>query len=215
MIRIELRTGWLLAAVACAALLWPQPSAARQVQVQLPAEEGKAAAAGLTGDMLKQAFLQAVLQESQELLPDQAFEAKKAALTAQLAPKADNLIVSYAEVSRESTDKGAAVTMEVDVNRPALRKVLQDLGLLREGAGGGGAVVRLSVEGWKSPGGIPEVDKLLSGQDRVVESARLQSVSVLPSKISARWEVRSGDRTGLEKRLQELLQPRGLAYTIE
>jgi hypothetical protein len=207
----------LLAAVALFALSWPLSASARQVQVQLPLEEGKggAGSANLKDDTLKQAFLQAVLQETQDLLPDQVFEAKKGALGAQLAPKADGLIQSYAEVSRETVDKSVTVSMEVDVNRPALKKTLQDMGLLRDMPAGAASAVRLSVEGWKSPESIPEFDKLLAGQDKFIESARLQTVSVQPAKISARWEVRALDRAGLDKRLHELLPPRGLTYTIE
>lgn len=169
-------------------------------------------------DALKAGFIQAVQAEALEVLPTPLPEARQKVFLEQLAAKAQGLVLGYSETKRDATDKSITMTLDVTVNRPALKKVMQDLGVYGTPTGqsgsGGMSVVRISVEGWKSPDGVAEVDRLLNSMDRVVDGARLQGVHMLPARVKAVWEVRLFDREALEKRLKEALSGKGLTFAI-
>lgn len=75
------------------------------------------------------AFGQAVLEEAVDMLPGELTDARVVLLSEYLAPRANDYVLSYSVVSVEELELGKRLTVDVTVNRSALKKALKRLGI--------------------------------------------------------------------------------------
>lgn len=102
--------------------------AGQEVRVLVVAGEGADGTVS-RGDALAQALRQGVFQEAEDLLRGGPAEPRRALLQGVLAGKASEYVLGYSELGYELTAWGAVLSVDVMVNRPALRAFLQSLGV--------------------------------------------------------------------------------------
>ncbi|WP_029894768.1 hypothetical protein [Desulfohalovibrio reitneri] len=87
-----------------------------------------------TGDPRQEAlsngFERAVLKEALDVIPGDLPKPRVAALETFLAPRAQELVQSYSGVRTMNRSDGLAASMDVRVNRSALKNLLRDVGVL-------------------------------------------------------------------------------------
>lgn len=77
-----------------------------------------------------------------------------------------------------------------------------------------GSATFLRVSGWFTPDGVDDFDRVLQGWVSAVEDVKLVELEMLPSGVSATWEVDVVNEGVLESRLQAFLPGRGLSYGL-
>ncbi|MFW5487051.1 MAG: hypothetical protein ACNI3A_01265 [Desulfovibrio sp.] len=105
-----------------------RPVLAAQVTVFLPYEKG-ASSVKQEGELKDLGFVEAVYTEALGLLPGQLGELRGRYLKEFLAPRAGHFVLSYSQGAVVKKEEGAQATMDVRVNRGALKSLLQRLGL--------------------------------------------------------------------------------------
>ncbi len=272
---------------------------AQPVEVFVPFEEG------MTSMQLRQkasdeAFAQAVTSIALKLLPGPLAKERQRLLKDYFLEKAGGYVLGYKEISSFRAEDGLNLTMDVNVNRKALRSALQDLGVyftvskplpvtfrhqgelgdeslqkirdlilltglkrdldvqpefllqregeklwkgrlifegrdwvsikkdipelwfdlwkryfnrkeLRESAS---SSTRLRVTGWFTPDGVQDFDRVLQSWVSAVQEVKLVEMEMLPSGVSATWDVHVINQGLLKDRLAAFLPGRGLTFGI-
>ncbi len=73
---------------------------------------------------------------------------------------------------------------------------------------------RLKVEGWASPDGVQEFDRVLKSWEGEAAAVYLLGVSLEAGGVSATWNLRVVNQAGLEARLKEYLPQYGLRHSF-
>lgn len=101
---------------------------AGQVQVFEPMAEGMTQR-GLREKAQAQGYGQAVLEEAKAMLPGSLGEAREALLKAYFAGHSNSFVQSYKVLSSQDFEDGVSLSLDVRVNRRALRDALKSMGL--------------------------------------------------------------------------------------
>jgi len=246
------------------------------------------------------AFAQAVVNESLKMLPGSLAEERQALLKLYYLDRAGNYVQGYRQISATPRDGGLSLTMDVTVNRRALRDSLKKLGvyytvsqpvsasfhtqgnldqqgidelkslmelsgiergldvlpefhLQREGEklwrgtlvmdglqwtavkkdvpevwfdlwgryfetrakqDDSSSFTQLRVNGWFTPDGVHDFDRVLQSWDSAVQEVRLVEMEMLPSGVAAVWKLRVVNLALLRSRLDAFLPDRGLSYGV-
>lgn len=72
----------------------------------------------------------------------------------------------------------------------------------------------LITRGWGGAVDVYGFDQVLRSWDLETGMVAMESVSLEPGRVQARWKITTMDRVGLEQRLQRVLRDRGVEYTI-
>ncbi|MEW5773121.1 MAG: hypothetical protein AB1916_06305 [Thermodesulfobacteriota bacterium] len=120
--------GFRGAALLAAALsFWCAPAAAAPVAVTWSAAAN--ATLHSRSEAMAKGFQEAVTAEALGLLPAALAPERAALLAAWLAPRAGQYVQSYSELSTTVAAEETTLALDVRVDRPALRRVLQSLGV--------------------------------------------------------------------------------------
>lgn len=115
------------ALLAAALLLGTAPAAAAPVSVAWSAAAN--ATLHTRAEAMARGFQEAVAAEALGLLPSPLAPERAALLAEWLAPRAGQYVQSYSELSAASAGEETRLTLDVQVDRAALRRVLQRLGV--------------------------------------------------------------------------------------
>ncbi len=115
------------ARLAAARLVWAAPAQAAQVSVAWSAASN--ATLHNRNEAMAKAFSDAVAAEALALLPAPLAPERAALLAEWLAPRAGQYVQSYSELSNAVVNEETQLGLEVKVDRTALRRVLQSLGV--------------------------------------------------------------------------------------
>jgi hypothetical protein len=74
---------------------------------------------------------------------------------------------------------------------------------------------RLRVNGWFTPDGVHDFDKILQSWDSAVQDVELVEMEMLPAGVSAVWDIRVVNLALLRSRLDAFLPERGLNYGVD
>jgi hypothetical protein len=113
--------------LAAALLLWTVPAAAAPVTVAWSTAAN--ATLRTRSEAMAKGFQDAVATEALSLLPSPLAPERAALLAGWLAPRAGQYVQSYSELSTAAAGEETALTLDVRVDRAALRRVLQNLGV--------------------------------------------------------------------------------------
>lgn len=114
--------GLVVVVVLCA------PAMAREVSVPLVVEEG-GSLKDAKEKAMKTAFLTAVMEEAESMLPGQLPAERKDALNGHLSKRLGRLVPRFAELRREMAPEGETMVLDVTVNRNALGHELKRVGM--------------------------------------------------------------------------------------
>lgn len=70
----------------------------------------------------------------------------------------------------------------------------------------------LTINGWFSPDGVLEFDRVMRGWDSAVQDSRLLEMDMQPTGVGATWDVTVLNEVRLNMLLQSFLPQRGLSY---
>lgn len=119
-----------LVAALAAVLLTLGAATARAVpfEVFVPADPGESATA-LRARTLQEGFATAVTGAAQESLPGTLSPARQDLLHEYMMGRAGEYVLGYKELSVQREEEGLRMTLDVDINRPALRDALRSMGV--------------------------------------------------------------------------------------
>ena len=115
------------ALLAASLLVWAAPAQAAQVSVAWSAAAN--ATLHSRSEAMAKAFQDAVAAEALGLLPAPLAPERAALLAEWLAPRAGQYVQSYSELSNAVVNEETQLGLDVKVDRTALRRVLQSLGV--------------------------------------------------------------------------------------
>ncbi|MFP4071426.1 MAG: hypothetical protein ACLFTB_05215 [Desulfovibrionales bacterium] len=101
---------------------------AEQVTVILPLDEDQDTIQA-RAMALEQGFAKAAVQETMSILPGELPEERKTLLEEYFQPRTQELVLSYKEVDTQQTWTELQMVLEVRINRPLLKKMLQEIGI--------------------------------------------------------------------------------------
>ncbi len=162
----------------------PGRAFAAEVQVFKVAEEG-VAGLELRNQALDMAFGEAVFQDAVKILPCVVSATRQDLLREYLGDTAGQYVTGYREISSKASNEGLALEVDVDVNRRALREMLQKMGIYYTCAKNKTAAIR--VTGLEAP---DEADRL---KGLLILSGIRHAEGVLPElslmrEVDGRWE---------------------------
>lgn len=109
-------------------LLGAHAAQAKFVEVFVPSEEGMTSMQ-IRKKGTEEAFAQAVVDTAVEMLPATLSDDRIMLLREYFLDKAGGYVLGYKEISSLRQEQGLKLTMDVSVNRKALRTALQDMGV--------------------------------------------------------------------------------------